>query len=276
MDILFSKNIKTLFYIIGLLWTAKKAFTLIRGIYRGFIRPRKNLLKKYGQGSWAFVTGASDGIGKEFCKELARMGFNVILLARNPKKLEDAAAEIKKVNPKIETRICISDLSKSNAPDFLDNINNQVGDLDVSLIINNAGLDHFEKFEKLENQHLKDLIAVNCTAPVLISKNFVPRLRARAGKGGIINVASGAMVQYMAYYSTYSGTKAHVDMFTCSIADEYPDLDVMSLKPFDVSTKMIGYRQPDVMTITPEKCAKGALNDLGYQDGSYGHWMHKI
>lgn len=144
------------------------------------------------------------------------------------------------------------------------------------MIINNAGLDHFEKFEKLETQHLKDLIAVNCTAPVLIVRNFVDKLRARPKKGGIINVSSGAMVQYMAYYTTYSGTKAHVDMFTRSLADEYPELDILSLKPFDVSTKMIGYRQTDIMTISPEKCVHGTLNDLGYQDDTYGHWMHKI
>lgn len=124
MDFILNKNIKTLFYIIGLLWAAKKSISLLRALYRVAIRPRKNFIKRYGPGSWAFVTGASDGIGKVFCKELAKMGFNIVLVARNKKKLEEAAEDIKKCNKDINTRICVSDLSKSNEPNFLEDINN--------------------------------------------------------------------------------------------------------------------------------------------------------
>lgn len=50
---------------------------------------RRNLSNRYGHGSWAVVTGASDGIGKEFCFELAKLGFNIALVARNEKKMDD-------------------------------------------------------------------------------------------------------------------------------------------------------------------------------------------
>ena len=101
-------------------------------------------------------------------------------------------------------------------------------------------------------------------------------MRERKNKSGILNVSSGAAIVPLAYYSTYSGTKALVDEFTRSIADEYPEIDIMSLKPFDVSTKMIYDRKPDLMTITVEECVRGTLNDLGYQDDTYGHWKHKL
>lgn len=53
-------------------------------------------LKRYGakKGAWAIVTGASDGIGKEFAFQLAKAGFNVFLVARNLELLDAAAAEI--------------------------------------------------------------------------------------------------------------------------------------------------------------------------------------
>lgn len=43
----------------------------------------RNLITKYGTNSWAVVTGGSDGIGKEFCIELAKLGFNIVIVARN-------------------------------------------------------------------------------------------------------------------------------------------------------------------------------------------------
>lgn len=43
----------------------------------------RNLKQRYGENSWVMVTGASDGIGKGFCEEFAKLGFNIVLVARN-------------------------------------------------------------------------------------------------------------------------------------------------------------------------------------------------
>ena len=48
-------------------------------------------VERYGQDSWAVVTGASDGIGKGVCMELAARGFNIVLIARNITKIEEVA-----------------------------------------------------------------------------------------------------------------------------------------------------------------------------------------
>ena len=60
-----------------------------------------NLVKKYGEGSWAVVSGASDGIGKEFCIQLAKHGLNIVLIARNKEKTEALAKSIQEAYPKI-------------------------------------------------------------------------------------------------------------------------------------------------------------------------------
>ncbi len=62
------------------------------------------LLERYGgAGSWAVVTGASDGIGAEYCRVLAKEGFNVVLVSRTLSKLQSVDAELRKINNKVKT-----------------------------------------------------------------------------------------------------------------------------------------------------------------------------
>ena len=276
MDFLQNKNFKTLMYIIGIAWTARKIISILAALYRNVLRRRYDLIRRYGANSYAFVTGASDGIGKEFCSQLARRGFNLVLLARNKKKLEDTVTDLKKINPTIDTRIVIADLSQSQTDGFFEDIALQVKDLDISLLINNAGVDCFDELIDLDPKEIKKMIFINCLPAVLLTRALLPKMKERRQRSGIINVSSAAATGPLAYYSAYTGTKAFVDLFTRSIADEYRQFDILSLKPFDVSTKMIYYREPDLLTITMEECVRGALNDLGYQDHTYGHWKHKL
>jgi 17beta-estradiol 17-dehydrogenase / very-long-chain 3-oxoacyl-CoA reductase len=57
-------------------------YAVLKGFTKYMILPRRNLKSRYG-GGWALVTGASDGIGKEYSMQLAKSGFNIILMARN-------------------------------------------------------------------------------------------------------------------------------------------------------------------------------------------------
>ena len=63
-------------------------------LVRRQLRTTDHLTERYGRGSWAIITGASDGIGLEMAKELARKSFNIVLIARNPTKLETCAKQI--------------------------------------------------------------------------------------------------------------------------------------------------------------------------------------
>ena len=66
-------------------------------LYRHAIRQRYNLYQRYGGAvgdTWAVVTGGSDGIGLEFCNELAKEGFNICIIARNEEKIKQKLIEI--------------------------------------------------------------------------------------------------------------------------------------------------------------------------------------
>lgn len=80
---------------IGYITVGIVAFKFILWVYRNF-GVGKNSLRKYGAGkeAWAVVTGASDGIGKEFATELAKRKMNIVLVSRTAEKLKDVAKTI--------------------------------------------------------------------------------------------------------------------------------------------------------------------------------------
>ena len=64
------------------------------GIWRHILRPRRDLTARYG-GNWAVVTGGSDGIGEAYCYELAKAGFNIIIVSRTLDKMERVAQNLR-------------------------------------------------------------------------------------------------------------------------------------------------------------------------------------
>jgi len=93
------------------------------------------------------VTGASDGLGLAYCHELAARGFNIILLSRNPDKLKKAADSIKGV----KTHIIAQDLSKIYQYQDYERIVKEIPeDMDVGLLINNAGLGNSGPFKDVD------------------------------------------------------------------------------------------------------------------------------
>lgn len=105
-------------------------------------------LKKYGE--YALVTGASSGIGREFAVSLAKEGYNLVLIARRQKELDDLAQELKETRG-VEVVVYSADLTKQNA---IENIAAFTQDIDVGLVVLNAGMQTHGSFVKtpLEDQ----------------------------------------------------------------------------------------------------------------------------
>ena len=80
----------TAFAAYGAYFLTSCAWTAIKGVTKYCLLPRKNLKARYG-GGWALITGASDGIGKEYAIELAKSGFDIVLMARNQEKTQAVA-----------------------------------------------------------------------------------------------------------------------------------------------------------------------------------------
>lgn len=83
-------------------------------LYRSLIVKGYDLSKRYGENSWAVVTGGSTGIGAEFANQLAERGFNLILVALFMKDLKDVEAQIKLKHPNCKILLFEVDFGKTN------------------------------------------------------------------------------------------------------------------------------------------------------------------
>ncbi|GII25737.1 SDR family NAD(P)-dependent oxidoreductase [Planosporangium mesophilum] len=177
-----------------------------------------------GRGATAVVTGASSGIGAVYARELAKHGWNLVLVARRGQRLDDLAAGLSGI--KVET--VTADLAKQ---DDLDRVAERVAEDDVALLVNNAGINGYGSFTDVEPGVLQQVIAVNVVAPTLLTRAAVPGMLDR-GRGAVVNVASllafaSAMPPNpLPYRATYAGTKGYVVTFTRTLAAELGDRPV--------------------------------------------------
>jgi len=175
----------------ALFWNAEEAFR----------HDRPGLRERYGD--WALVTGASSGIGAEFARALAREGLSVVLAARREDRLRELAGEIEKYCG-VATRVVGVDLSDRSGAETLARA---VDDLEVGLLVNNAGAGAAGRFDRIEPERLADQVVLNCLAPVVLSRHLLPEMR-RRGRGALVFTGSVAGHQPLPLHAVYGATKA--------------------------------------------------------------------
>ena len=169
--------------LVGLIATSYALFRFIFFVYT-YVRP-SSIGRYLKSGSYALVTGASDGIGKAVALELAREGFNVILHGRNVNKLKDVVEEIKQKYPARKTVTFVHDASKRDIPLDISSFKS----LPISVLVNNVGHGPIDSFENFTAKQIDELVQLNSVFPTLITQAVLPLL---TKPSLILNVSSFA------------------------------------------------------------------------------------
>src|SRR5258705_3584256 len=125
-------------------------------------------LDKERFGPWALVTGASSGIGKEFARQIAASGINIVLVARREDLLKEVGVEFSK-RFAVEHRVIVLDVSRE---DFIGRLASATDDLDIGLVVSNAGTGNPGEFLKLERQVLQATLRLGTKAQLDIFPQF--------------------------------------------------------------------------------------------------------
>ncbi len=171
----------------------------------------------------ALITGASGGIGAEMAVEIAKDGYDLVLVSRDQDQLD-------KVGSDLQNRFGISWLAIAmdlSAPSQVAALMKTLDEKSIipELIVNNAGYGVAGRAEKIDVDQQLGSISLNVSALTEISLKYLPRLLL-ANRGGIINVGSVAGFFPGPYFSVYYATKAYVQSFTYALANELKSSNV--------------------------------------------------
>lgn len=175
------------------------------------------------QRKYALITGATSGFGYEFARLFARDGFNLVLVARTQDRLQEVAEELA-VNHGIEARIVAEDLFEPEAAERIYKQTRAWG-ITIDVLVNDAGQGEHGKFIDYEIARDIDMIQLNITSLVSLTKFFLNDMVAR-NQGRILQVSSLLGKYPTPMMAVYAGTKAFVSSFTEALINELQGTNV--------------------------------------------------
>jgi short-subunit dehydrogenase len=235
-----------------------------------FGEERVPMLDRYGE--WALVTGASAGIGEAFARALAREGMSVVLTARRRDRLDALASELEKTFS-VQTRVIEEDLANAEGAE---RVARAVSDLPIAVLVNNAGFGAAGRFDKLQAERLRDMVTVNCVAPMLLARRILPRMQER-GRGAVIFTGSVAGRQPLPLHGVYAATKAFDLLLgeALYVEQRAHGIDVLVVEPGSTDTEFHGVAgELPHAGESPEAVVETALEALGRQPSVVSGWYN--
>lgn len=166
---------------------------------------------------YVLITGASEGLGREFARVFAHHGHPLVLVARNQTRLDELASQLRS-SFAVDIRTISQDLSLPNAAEELKNT--LVGqEIEVEILVNNAGFGIHGLFPKTDWQATQDMLNLNMMTATHLTHLFLPEML-RKNRGKVLNVASTAAFQPGPFMACYFASKAYVLSFTEALAEE--------------------------------------------------------
>ena len=203
----------------------------------------------------ALITGASSGMGRDMAKILSQKGYDLILVARDEKKLEEVKKQLK-----TETKIVVMDISNEENCKKIYEENK-----DIDILINNAGFGDCGHFEETSLDKDIQMIHTNIIAYHILTKLYLKEM-IKKDSGKILNVASIAGFMPGPLMTTYYSTKNYVVRFSESIREELRrkkskvQISILCPVPVDTNFNKVADVEFALKGLSSEYVAKYAIN----------------
>jgi len=241
--------------------------------------PKLTLKQRYGD--WAAITGATDGIGKAYARELAKQGLNVLLISRTESKLRDVCGDIER-DFGVETKWIVADFFQGK--EVYRHIEKELKDLQIGILVNNVGIltPRFDILSSFEEDDVWKLIHANIVAVTILSHFFLRRMQQNNIKGAIVNISSGTEGQPCPYVQIYAASKSYNRSLTIALQEEARPLGitVQLVSPWLVATPFNSYSKyimrGGLFIPTAEELASWAVSTIGKTDRTSGYFWHGV
>ena len=231
------------------------------------------------------ITGASDGLGKEFALQLARSGFNILLVSRTASKLATLEEEITSKNPSVQTQSLAMDFARNDDADY-NKLKALVDGLDVAVLVNNVGKSHSipTPFALTPEDELADIVTINCLGTLRATQLVVPGMTQRK-RGLVLTMGSFGGLLPTPLLATYSGSKAFLQQWSTALGAELEQhgITVELVQAYLITSAMSKVRKTSASIPDPRAFVKSVLSKIGRNGGSPGYafssspyWSHGL
>jgi hypothetical protein len=230
------------------------------------------LLERYG--SWAVITGASEGIGRELAMRAAAGGLSVVLVARRADALR-ALAEDLETHYGATSRIIAADLGTDAG---VARVLEETEALDVGLFAASAGFGTSGAFLSSPIAEELAMLDVNCRAVLALTHAFAKRFVARR-RGGIVLMSSIVAFQGVPFAAGYAATKAWVQSLAEALHVELRPhgVDVIASAPGPVHSGFAARARMEMgLALRPVDVAQRTLDALGRSMTVRPGWLSKL
>lgn len=216
------------------------------------------------------VTGASDGLGKEFALQLARADFNILLVSRTASKLDTLSNEITSKFPSVQTKTLAMDFARNDDSDY-EKLKELVDGLDVSVLVNNVGKSHSipTPFALTPEDEMTDIVTINCLGTLRATQLVVPGMMQRK-RGLVLTMGSFGGLLPTPLLATYSGSKAFLQQWSTSLGSELEPygITVELVQAYLITSAMSKIRRTSATIPDPRSFVKSVLTKIGRNGGS--------
>jgi short-subunit dehydrogenase len=226
-------------------------------------------------GATVLVTGASSGIGRELAVQLAARAKTLVLVARRVERLEQLRASLVTRHPQLRVVVLRADLSdEADVERAVSEVRQQAGPVDI--LVNNAGAGDQALFDGADWRRTRQMLATNVLAVAHLTAAVLPAMVAR-GRGGVLNIGSGAGLAVMPAAAAYCASKHFIDGFSEALRADLAGTGVVVTQvcpgpvdsEFDQAAGVAGGiagGPPQFLRLTAAECAREAL--AGFERGA--------
>jgi len=275
---------------------------LFHGCHKYFFLKEKNLLERYGDGSWVVITGASSGQGYDMACAFAQRGFHLLLIGSS--RTAAAAEQIREMHPDIQIKIIEKDFRQAYQDDFFTEIETafaEIGD-DLAIVVNNVG--HrvgWNPYHEMKADYIRDVIATGTIVQSRLTHLAIPYFLKRKGlnqeehtrrerKSALINITAQCMHPNflfgltlsneisVPYLSIYEAANAFGFYQANSIYKEYQgQFDILNITPGAVITKNTGCLTNTLFNVASPKFVGQIMKMIGNVQGhTCAYWGHAL
>ncbi|KYR02703.1 hypothetical protein DLAC_00164 [Tieghemostelium lacteum] len=258
------------FFTIGFLTVTTYLVPILLAAFK--YNDNQDLKVKYNA-KWALVSGASSGIGRSVCVKLAKQGLNIVMVALDDDTLKGSHESLSKQFPNVQFRAVGVNLGRSDSEyDYLEVIKKATKDIDVQIVVNNAGYLVLAAFFRAPLAKQIANLECNMMSHVKLTHHFVSLMIEKGLKGCITFTSSQAAFFPSPSCTSYGGGKAFLSAFASSLAIECHNygIDVFCLMSgpiqtnfYDSQPKLSALKFFQAISDTPDSAADLIINGVG-------------